>query len=78
MPTISSRAGTVEGELEVALESEMSPYQHAVAKGGFETAMILAGEAVDLIDAVVPAAELVRQIGAEAVAQLRAGTAMLA
>jgi hypothetical protein len=49
-----------------------------VAKGAFETAMILAGEAVALIDAVVPAAELVRQIGAEAVAQLRAGTAMLA
>jgi hypothetical protein len=33
---------------------------------------------VDLIGAVVPEAELVWQIGAEAAAQLRAGTAMLA
>ena len=67
-----------EGELEVALESEMPPYQHAVAKGAFETAMILAGEAVDLIDAVVPAADLVQRIGAKAEARLRDGPAMLA
>jgi nitronate monooxygenase len=67
-----------EGELEVALESEMPPYQHAVAEGTFETAMILAGEAVDLIGAVVPAADLVQRIGAEVEARLRDGPAMLA
>ena len=67
-----------EGELEVALESEMPPYQHAVAEGAFETAMILAGEAVDLIDAVVPAADLVQRIGATAEARLREGPALLA
>jgi hypothetical protein len=33
---------------------------------------------VDLIDAVVPAGELVQRIGAEAEAQLRAGPALLA
>jgi nitronate monooxygenase len=67
-----------EGELEVALESEMPPYQHAVAEGAFETAMILAGEAVDLIDAVVPAADLVQRIGATAEARLLEGPALLA
>ena len=67
-----------EGDLEAALATEQPVYERAVAAGDVATAMILAGEAVDLIDPVVPAAELVRQIGAEAVAQLRAGTAMLA
>jgi nitronate monooxygenase len=67
-----------EGELEVALQSEMSPYQQAVAEGAFETAMILAGEAVDFIDAVMPAADLVQRIGAAAEARLREGPALLA
>jgi nitronate monooxygenase len=67
-----------EGELEAALAMEQPVYERAVATGDVATAMILAGEAVDLIDTVVPAAELVRQIGAEAVAQVRAGPAMLA
>jgi nitronate monooxygenase len=67
-----------EGELEAALATEQPAYERAVATGDGATAMILAGEAVDLIGAVVPAAELVRRIGAEAEAQLRAGNAMLA
>jgi nitronate monooxygenase len=67
-----------EGELEAALATEQPAYERAVATGDVATAMILAGEAVDLIGAVVPAAELVRRIGAEAEAQLRAGNAMLA
>jgi nitronate monooxygenase len=67
-----------EGDLEAALATEQPAYERAVARGDVATAMVLAGEAVDLIGAVVPAAELVRQIGAEAVTQLRAGTAMLA
>jgi nitronate monooxygenase len=67
-----------EDELEAALESEMPIFRKAMAEGACETAMVLAGEVVDLIDAVVPAAGLVRQIGAEAEAQLRAGPALLA
>jgi nitronate monooxygenase len=67
-----------DGELEAALATEQPRYERAVAAGDVATAMILAGEAVDLIGAVVPAAELVRQIGAEAEAQLRAGTALIA
>jgi nitronate monooxygenase len=66
-----------EDELEAALEAEMPIFQQAMAEGACETTMVLAGEAVDLIDAVVPAAELVRQIGAEAEAQLRAGPALI-
>jgi nitronate monooxygenase len=66
-----------EDELEAALEAERPIFQQAMAEGACETAMVLAGEAVDLIDAVVPAAELVRQIGAEAEAQLRAGPALI-
>ena len=67
-----------ESELEAALEAEMPIFQQAMAEGACETAMVLAGEAVDLIGAVVPAAELVRQIGAEAEARLRDGPAWLA
>jgi nitronate monooxygenase len=67
-----------EGALEAALESEMPPYQQAMAEGDFETALIFAGEAVDLIDAVVPAAELVQRIGVEAEVRLRDGLGLLA
>jgi nitronate monooxygenase len=67
-----------EGELAAAMQTEASAYQRAVEEGDFESAVIFAGEAVDLIDSVVPAAELVRRIGAEAEAQLRFGEAMLA
>jgi nitronate monooxygenase len=67
-----------EGELVAALETELPAYQRAVAEGDFETAVIFAGEVVELIDAIEPAAELVRRIGAEAEAQLRRGAALLA
>ncbi|MDF3041469.1 MAG: nitronate monooxygenase [Thermomicrobiales bacterium] len=67
-----------DGELEATLEAEMPTYQRAVATGDFRTAMILAGEAVDLIDAIVPAADLVQRIGAAAEARLRAGPGLLA
>jgi hypothetical protein len=53
-----------EGDLEAALAMEQPVYERAVATGDVTT-MILAGEVVDLI-------------GAEAVSQVRAGTAMLA
>lgn len=66
-----------EAELEADLVAEQPSYQRAVDAGDFATAVIFAGEAVDLIDAVAPAADLVRRIGAEAEAQIRAGAAML-
>jgi nitronate monooxygenase len=67
-----------EGELEAALESEMPPFEQAMAEGDCETGLVFAGEVVDLIDAVEPAAALVQRIGVEAEARLRGGPAMLA
>jgi hypothetical protein len=37
-------------------------YWQAVEDRNFDTALIFAGESVDLIDAVLPAAEIVRRI----------------
>lgn len=66
-----------EGELEAALATEQPDYERAVETGDVSTAMILAGEAVDLIGAAIPAAELVRQLAREAEAQLRIGATMI-
>jgi nitronate monooxygenase len=67
-----------EDALAAALETETPAYQRAFQDGDCDTAAIFAGEAVDLIDAVVPAGELVQRIGTEAEARLRAGQALLA
>jgi nitronate monooxygenase len=48
-----------------------------LAAGDFDTAMVWAGEAADLITGVEPAADLVRRIGGEAEACLRQGIALL-
>jgi nitronate monooxygenase len=62
-----------ENDLAVALETERVGYQAAARDGDFDTAVVWAGEAVDLIDSVEGAAALVAHISAEAEAQLRAG-----
>jgi nitronate monooxygenase len=67
-----------EGDLEAALETERPTFEQAMAEGDCETALVFAGEAVDLIDAIVPAADLVQWIGTEAEARLRGGPAVLA
>jgi nitronate monooxygenase len=67
-----------EDELEAALETAAPDYQRAMNDGDFATALIFAGEAVDLIDTLVPAAELVQQIGSEAETHLQRGAALLA
>jgi hypothetical protein len=46
-----------------------------VDEDDFDTALVWAGEAVDLVTSVEPAATLVARIGAEAEARLRAGIA---
>ena len=66
-----------ETELDAALGTETQTYAHAVREADFDTALVFAGEAVDLIDAVEPAADLVRRIGAEAEARLRGGPELL-
>ena len=54
-----------EGDLGEALDEELPRFRAAVRDGDFETAMVWAGEGVDLISDVAPAGELVRRIGAE-------------
>lgn len=66
-----------ESELASVLEIESPAYFEAASEGDFDTAAVFAGESVDLIDAILPAAELVHQIGAEAETRLRDGAAML-
>jgi nitronate monooxygenase len=67
-----------EDALVATLVTETGPYQRAVEEGDFGTAVIFAGESVELIDAVVSAAQLVQRIGVEAEARLRDGPALLA
>jgi len=62
-----------ERELAQALEGERAGYQKATREGDFDTAVVWAGEAVDLIKGVESATALVERISAEAEAQLRAG-----
>jgi nitronate monooxygenase len=66
-----------ETELEAALHAEAPTYRSAVQEADFDTAVIFAGEAVELIDAVATAPDLVRQIGTDAEARLRSGPELL-
>jgi nitronate monooxygenase len=62
-----------EGDLTNILETERAGYQAANRDGDYDTAVVWAGEAVDLIKRVESASALVARISAEAEAQLRAG-----
>jgi nitronate monooxygenase len=62
--------GREEG-LAATLEAERTAYQAAAGKGDFDTAVVWAGECVDLIKNVEGAASVVERIGAEAEALLR-------
>ena len=68
--------GREEG-LTAALDTETPAFGAAVREGDFDTAMIWAGEGVDLISDVAPAAELVRRVGVEAEACLQRGNELL-
>lgn len=61
-------------ELAASLESEAAAFQAAARSGDVDTAMVWAGEGVDLIDTVEAAGRLVERIGADAEACLRRGT----
>ena len=64
-----------EDDLAATLASERPAYRQATEAGDFDTAMVWAGEGVDLIDAVDDAAALVARIGADAEALLRGAAA---
>ena len=70
--TFAQRWTGKEGELDAALERERGAYFAAAQAGDCETAVVWAGEGVDLIDRIEPAGALVRRISAHAQARLRA------
>ena len=51
-----------EGDLIAKRDAEVKKYWQAVERQDFDTALVFAGEGVDLIDAVLPAAEIVRRM----------------
>jgi nitronate monooxygenase len=62
-----------EAELAAVIDTERTAYQTAAREGNFDTAVIWAGEAIDLIDGIEGAGALVTRISAEAEARLQAG-----
>ena len=66
-----------ESELTAALDSERSAYQRAAKEGDFDTAVVWAGEAVDLIQRIDSAGALVARICEEAEGILRAGARLV-
>jgi len=66
-----------ENELAAAPSSERSAYQRAAKEGDFDTAVVWAGEAVDLIKGIESAGTLVARICEEAEAFLRAGVKLV-
>lgn len=62
-----------EDELAKVLYAERGAYQAAAREGDCDTAVVWAGEAVDMIHSIEGAAALVRQISTEAQARLESG-----
>jgi nitronate monooxygenase len=71
------RWGGREDDFDVALDREIPRFRAAVRDGDFDTAMIWAGEGVDLISDVAPSGELVTRIGAQTEACLRHANELL-
>jgi nitronate monooxygenase len=66
-----------EDELSSVASTMRAEFWHAASAGDYDTAMVWASEAVDLITTIESAATLVRQISAQAETQLRAGERLL-
>jgi nitronate monooxygenase len=66
-----------EDELGAAFDVERVAYRSAVDDDDYATALVWAGEGVDLITSIEPAAALVARIGADAEARLREGASLL-
>lgn len=66
-----------EDELVAARSRERGAYFAAVERDDYETALVWAGEGVDLVTSIEPAGELVATIGAQAEARLRAAQSLL-
>lgn len=73
----TARCAGRDDELARSLDEERPRYQAAVAAGDFETAVIWAGEGVDLIADAPSAAEIVQRIGTEAERRLGMATGLI-
>jgi nitronate monooxygenase len=66
-----------EDTLVATLNGERDAYFAAVERDDFDTALVWAGEGVDLVRSIEPAAKLVRDIAAEAEARLRGAASLM-
>src|SRR5690606_26428034 len=66
-----------EEELARGVETEGPAFWAAAADGDYDVAMIWAGEAIDLIDSMPSAAEVVEQVSAQAELRLRSAAGLL-
>jgi len=66
-----------EDELARSLDTESPAFRAAATDGDYDWAMVWAGEAVDLIDSVPPAAHVLEQITAQAELRLRSAAGFL-
>jgi len=66
-----------EDVLVATLDRERDAYFAAVERDDFDTALVWAGEGIDLVKSVEPAAKLVRDIGDDAEARLRGAASLL-
>lgn len=67
-----------EAELAEAVATEGPQFWAAAADGDYDVAMVWAGEAIDLIDSIPDAAQVMRQIADQAEARLRSASNLLA
>ena len=67
-----------ESELAAALETERIAYRAAVSEGNYDTAVVWAGEVMDMVKNIESATVLVAQISREAETQLRTASSLVA
>ena len=66
-----------DGDLERAVAAERDRYWAAAKAGDTSTAVVFAGEGLDLIDSIKSAGEIIGEIVAEAESAIRSGVGML-
>lgn len=67
-----------ESELAAALETERIAYRAAVSEGNYDTAVVWAGEVMDMVKNIESATMLIAQISREAETQLRTASSLVA
>lgn len=65
-----------ESALAAAVDKERGTYHDALRRGDYDTAVVWAGEAIDLISSIEHAGALVAQISADAESQLSRAAAL--